>query len=179
MEGRDAPLYHHMEHDKAVIVFEADTLEPWWTHDVPGLGILKGTSMTRNASMTMRRPVTLVIDQRRISQTNRIVPLDGELVFAHTLGYRKMHDRRRHYVEPKDKAMFTLAEEFVVGVVKPLHVAVVRIVLHADTFLSGAQSWAVYEAARAYSKKWNVPIVGGKPFVDRERERRAVWREDD
>lgn len=161
-EARSAPLYHIMGYAKTMAVLPLDELEGRWEHDIPGLGRFTGTSMTRNKKLVLGREVRLVFDQQRLQASNRIIPVDGELVFRHTSGYSPLpfSDREGNQYG-KD---ITYSEEFVVGNVKPLHRYLVRIDLRIpnmqrrDEILTGAKAIDLRDTCLEFGQKFNIPI---------------------
>lgn len=78
-ESRSAPLYHYMDGEKAVNVFNADEMPARWQHDIPGMGKVRGNSFTRNTRYNHGRPVRIVANQERLAERNRIIPLASSL----------------------------------------------------------------------------------------------------
>jgi hypothetical protein len=123
MEGRDAPLYHGTSGFSAARIVAADTILPnsnqhqhahngFLRHDeLEGEAtIMRGVSLTRSLKLAFEfGEIVLVLDQRRLSQTHRIEPLDywGHSPSIEALGGRRQGKQAE-------------AEEFVIGPVRPL-----------------------------------------------------------
>lgn len=180
-ESSDASLYHFMDFNKAEAVFHDDAIRPSWKHDVPGLGEVYGTSMTRNHRLYVRnsRPVCIVVDRRTLKYTNKIVPLDGELVFSHTHKYRLVRDRTRYNTPSNIKHDFILAEEFVIGLIKPLNRYVTTISLNYVSHESVMQNWNAYLISKKYADRHGIPIIGGEAFINKFEERQKQWSDDE
>jgi hypothetical protein len=172
-EGRDASLYHTMNYDKAMDVFENDMMPARWEHKIPGGDIVKGNSFTRNKNLRHADTVWLIINQNAITN-NKIIPLDGEYVWAHSfdrkLPYNRQ-DRLRHQDPWGDREVWNsitkkneiqrgqpLSEEFVVGDIKNLHRIITKIVLFdsGQTYLGPNKSFNLFELTEAYAKKHQI-----------------------
>ena len=144
-EGRNAPLYHTMEYNKAMDVFQNDMMPARWEHKIPGGDIVKGNSFTRNKNLRWGNAIFLICDQQAIAYSNKIIPLDGEYAWAHSLDrplpYNRQ-DRLRHQSPWGDREVWNsttkqkeisrtqpLSEEFVVGDIKNLHRIIRKIYL--------------------------------------------------
>jgi len=174
-ESRMAPLYHHMEDDKAIDVFEFDTMPARWDHTIPGIGQVAGNSFSRNKRFNMGRPVRITIDQQRLSNHHRIIPLDGELVFRLAHDQWPARDRGPRNSERGDH----LAEEFVIGDIRSLHRYVLLVELRRATAMTDAESWDLYTSARKFTKNWRIPLRVDPEYLRRQKERLARWREDE
>ena len=180
-EGRDAPLYHTMDYDKAIDVFENDFMPALWTHNIPGIGKVDGNSFSRNKNLRFRNHVLLTINQRAITK-NKIIPLDGHAIFAYT-DYphfrsiddnrdRNQHDSRKGYNgigwgdsrshDGKITRGQPLSEEFVVGDIKNLHTIITEIYLfenvHYYKIIGNKRISELFETAKIFSEKYNIPL---------------------
>lgn len=129
-EGRDAPLYHGMSLEKAASVFKTDTLKASWTHDIPSLGKVTGTSLSRNSRLKYGN-IVLVLDQAKLSRRFKMIPLDGEFMF-----YKgNSNDRRQKVYNPFAPGNVSpqLAEEFLVGDIKNLSQYILEIQIALPT----------------------------------------------
>lgn len=155
MEGRDAPLYHWLSAAKAARSFNSDRLRPLFAHKM--LGSTKGISLTRNAHYTHSwaeagAPIRLTFNQGKLAQRYKIVPLDAEHAAAidRKDPNRDHHDRNDAYGKPGGE----MAEEFVLGIIEPLHLYIDEIFLrdyhNDDPFLM--------RALPRYLRKFNVPF---------------------
>lgn len=171
-----SPLYHLMAPEKAKIVFEGDALPAWWTHDVPGVGPVKGTSLSRNARLVMRdRPVRLVIDRTKLSRQHRIMPLDAEVVFGRTMNHPARPDRMMN-----KSPQHLFAEEFVMGDVGPLHECLIRVEMRdVGMIQSGSDVIGLYRVCRDYTKTWGVPFKVDREVLMSMRDTLRRWREDE
>jgi len=140
-EGRDAPLYHFGDEEKARIIFRDDVLPATFTHDLSGMGksVVKGSSLTRNGKLEiLSKDYKFTINQSIIAHTNKIIPLDGEYAhmaggsdpakFAHTNSSRN----RGSKTFPTGFSSNTIGnaawdEEFVVGDIHRFHKAVIMV----------------------------------------------------
>lgn len=179
MEAREAPLYHVMGEEKAAAVFASDTMPARWTHDIPGRGQVKGNSFTRNKYYKQTDYAgaegfvcRIVVDQNRLAQTHKIIPVHGELVYQ----YAKEKEFRSDYGidDPADinklaqdptnldrggdkEHTDVMDEEFVVGDITGLH----RYIRQIDIWSSVATTtdkgrFLVY--LLQYAKKFNIPV---------------------
>lgn len=176
-EGREGPLYHLMEIEKALAVFAQDAMEARWVHKLAGKEVI-GNSFTRNKKLVWGRPVRLTVDQRILAQTNKIIPLDGEYVFRQTHGYSLIRDRI--YNAP-DSTNAVWSEEFVVGPISALHRIIIAITLWVPWMKQPTPSEAVqvYEAAKQYSEKWSIPLHISDEFIDLINKATLGLNEDD
>lgn len=172
-EGRQAPLYHTMDYDKAMDVFEHDIMPARWEHKIPGGNIVKGNSFTRNKNLRHGNTVFLIINQQAITN-NKIIPLDGEYVWSKSLSggplpYNRQ-DRLRHNAAWADKSdqdrHETLSEEFVVGDIKNLHRIITKIYLFDSgrIVLGPTKAYNLHGMTKAYSKKFNLPFDMSEKF---------------
>ena len=153
-EGRDASLYHWMEGAKIINTLAGDRLEARVNHPIPGMGNVLGVSLSRNKKFTFgdRGEVRLTVNQTRLAQKFKIVPLDGEAAF-----------RRKAELEPtvadRDNAHrpeWMFAEEFVIGAgIDELHRYVSAIFIQRRSTRVPVEA---YQACAEYAAKWNIPI---------------------
>lgn len=183
-EGRDAPLYHTMDYDKAMDVFENDFMPARWTHKIPGIGAVVGNSFSRNKNLRFRNHVLLTVNQRAITK-NKIIPLDGNAIFSYTTSGRSFdrndfdrnrHDPRKGYkgigwgdTKSSDGKIIrgqTLSEEFVVGDIKQLHTIITKIYLFMSPnyMLYERQCFKLFEITKAYSEKYNITLSLSNDF---------------
>lgn len=179
MEARSAPLFHMMDGKKAINVFETDAIEGRWTHNIPGMGERTGTSLTRNNNnrMLLNRVVRLTLDQEKLSARYKIVPLDGEVVFAQTQNLRVHQDRKLNLPNAQ------LREEFLIGDIAPLHRYLMRIDIREGDFsrLKADDALRIAELIPAYAEQHNIELVIHPGFIDSIeyiREVRRNWDED-
>ena len=174
-EGRDAPLYHSMQWDKAAIVFSKDEMAANHVHKLAGKKI-KGTSLSRNPRLGNQAdpnygPVWIEFDQRKLTQRYKIMPLDADLVnyygrmqnFPQSLG-----PKQRQQTDKNLRKDFghQHAEEFVLGDIKPLHkfIKSITIIDAMDKQCSyvtkpGTQGEKGYAAVKKYVEKFNIKFV--------------------
>ena len=172
-----APLYHMMDYEKAEDVFKNNAMPARWEHDIPGYGKVKGNSFTRNKNPRIfwGRPVRLIMNQQVLASRNKIIPLDGEIVFANGRGVRSDPDRIMN-----SSLHNQFAEEFVVGDIRPLHKMISLIELREANFylLSGRNAVALLEFTQAYCEKYNVPLQIDPKFSEQIDEIKRRWAED-
>lgn len=178
-EGREAPLFHFMDNEKATSVFSKDAMPAYWEHEVPGIGEVKGNSFSRNQHfLYVGRPVKITVDQARLAQTNRIVPLDGERIFRTSKGgeARPGHADR---VMNSRKGHTQLAEEFVIGDIKSLHRVLTGIELQNPNVyhMSGQEIILLDELTRSYAEKFNIPLTVHPNYEAKVAEIRERWKE--
>lgn len=154
-EGRDAPLYHTMDYKKAEAVFLDDTMEARWGHRIPGYGKVMGNSFTRNKLLRWRDHIMLDIDQSKLAQTHKIIPLDGHMIY--TAGHLSPSEFGKVRAPIDRLGSQPLSEEFVVGDIKNLHRYITSITLLEYRSYAGDVSY-VYQFTSAYAKKWNIPL---------------------
>jgi hypothetical protein len=186
-EGRDAPLYHTMDFQKTVSVLKNDAIPANWDHLIPKVGRVRGNSFTRSKVFTMGgRFIRLVVDQAKLAQTNRIMPVDGERIFRHTLktDLDKNPERDELTLASRgDRQINTnpLQEEFVIGDIKRLHRCIIRIEVSKSNFynISGAESFELHDLLEAYGKKYGVEISFDPAFLEALEEIKERWAMDE
>lgn len=158
-EGRDAPLYHGMTLVKAASVFKTDTLPASWTHDIPSLGKVTGTSLTRNSRLKYGQGIVLVLDQTKLSRRFKIIPLDGQLMF-----YKQgASDRRQKEYNPFVTGPSpALAEEFLIGDIKNLSQYILEIQIAMPTGrapLNQTEFDAIQAEVTNYANQHGIKVV--------------------
>lgn len=129
MEGRDALLYHGTSFFGAAKIIEAGAIEARSEQWIDGKPV-QGVSLTRDPRVAARFGVVVfVLDQRKLAQTARIVPMD---FWGHSPEARGQRRQRDH----------AEAEEFVIGLIRPLdrvltEIRVRRAALKADALERG------------------------------------------
>jgi hypothetical protein len=120
-EGRDAPLLHGASIFKAIRVLDKDAFPAHTEHDIPGMGMTKGISLSRNKRMAYNY-VVFTFDQSRLIHNHKIVPLDGDQTVAgKTSIYRDRGNRDGFTYSSYNNMGKTadngteLSEEFLVG----------------------------------------------------------------
>lgn len=159
VEGRDAPLYHNfsLESEKAQTVFLNDVLPAAWIHNIPKLGKTKGTSFTRNPRLEWG-DIRLKCNQAKLAYTHKIIPLDGQVVFSNSVASGRVFipvtDRGG---SSSRKERDTLAEEFVLGDIKPLHDYLIDITVQT-TKEDSTKLKELLLPVLDYAYKWKVPV---------------------
>lgn len=155
VEAREAPLYHWVGERKLPGVLEDDFFYPDWEHILPeGNRKVYGTSMSRNPKFDYTdsgKIVRFTFDQGLLSRTNKIIPLDAEVVYDHTHGSGgtdPMVQRDRAKINPAR----VMAEEFVMGKITPAHKYITEILL-TET------EPELMQMVQEYSQKYGIPIV--------------------
>lgn len=192
-EARMAPLYHYMRQEKAFDVFANDVMPAKWKHLIGGREVL-GNSFTRNKNYEHGSAcVRLHMNQAVLAQRNKIIPLDGEVTFRHTL------DRDARAIDPdhtapdphnfRDRKVNSrglgqdraLQEEFVVGDIRPLSKAILLIeVLDASFYhISGHQAVTLLDTVQEYAAKHNVETMIHPRFIENVENIKAMWAQDD
>lgn len=178
-EAREAPLYHVMGEEKAAAVFASDTMPARWKHDIPGRGQVTGNSFTRNKYYKQTDYAgaegfvcRIVVDQNRLAQTHKIIPVHGELVHDYStekkwrsdFGIDDPVDINKLAKDPSNldrggnkEHTDMMDEEFVVGDITNLH----RYITQIDIWSSVATTtdkgrFLVY--LLQYAKKYNIPV---------------------
>jgi len=145
-EARMAPLYHWMDARKAQAVIQVDAMPARHVHRLPWTDEeTKGTSMSRNERFEFgfNKPWRFVFDEGRLSQTNKIVPVDAQAVHRYTyskgdptrdptgdLAFKDIDIQDRVAGRARGKQF---AEEFVLGDIAPLSRYLIRIDHYPDT----------------------------------------------
>lgn len=138
-EAREAPLYHWVGNDKLLPILDQDKMEAYWEHQIPGQAqqYSYGNSMSRNPRFTypeVGRKTRLIFDQGKLAQTNKIIPLDAERTFHTAQGAGAADftiDRDKPQAGETDRNV--MAEEFVLGDIKPLHKYLLKIEYHGKS----------------------------------------------
>ena len=162
VEGREAPLYHGINAGKLRDTLTSNTLKATWKHDIPGMGKQTGISLTRNKNVKYNY-VVLVLDQAKLAQRFKMVPVDGE-----HLVYKSDHVRDRSssistlaYRGPNN---LQLAEEFLIGDIPNLSNYLLEIHLveptHGTTSYHSEDLARIMTLLQDYSGKHNnIPII--------------------
>jgi len=174
--SRSAPLYHFMDHVKAMSVFFEDAMPARWEHNIPTIGNVMGNSFTRNGRFEFHdRPIRLVMDQAKLAQRHKIMPLDGEAVFRHKWTNRLAPGIRDRTLNPLPNQM---AEEFVVGDIKPLHAYLISVELNAPNhYMTGAETIELHEDTVKYCEKWAIPLTVSPAYLAKIEEIKQRWKE--
>jgi hypothetical protein len=177
-EGRDYPLYHFMDSHKGEATFSNNTMEARWVHNIPGLGNVKGNSFTRNPRLDHGSIILLTMDHTKLAQRHKIIPVDGERVFAN-------RDRPEGAMVPDIRGdrhgrSFTWSEEFVIGDIKNFNRYVKKIEIRGDQWRQIISYKKVIEIiidTKAYADKFNIPFYIDPKFlselmknIDRDRQ---------
>ena len=184
-EGRDQSLYHWMNPIKANSVFASDRMEARWTHRIDGRDVM-GNSFTRNSHFDWGRMIRLTVDQTRLTQTNKIIPLDGEYVFSRTHGHtetdwrkaRPFYMDRHAFSKLGRKASLVMAEEFVVGDINNLHRCLKQIEIHPLN-VSGGKFVACFISAHGYAAHFDVPLMVTSRAQEQWDEIMSIWQVTD
>jgi len=155
-EGRDASLYHMMDSKKAESVFQNDTMYATTQHKLPSHGLIFGSSFTRMALRLSRSfgTVWLEVDQTKLAQRHKIIPVDGEW----SLGYKKGDADLNRW---RDRRSEEFAEEFVIGDINNLHKYIRSItVIHNKQYryLNDEEKARLDNTCSDYAKKYSLPI---------------------
>lgn len=159
-------LYHGMDYGKALDVFYLDAMPAKFAHKFPIFGKEKdfdyyknpkrwennvyGNSFTRNKRLAWDY-VQITVDRNILAQTNKIVPLDGELMndYKNAMAFHKDTPNRfkanvpdgwkidrqgnrsvtsyRKFDYDRGMNRDQLSEEFVIGDIKNIHRCIVKI----------------------------------------------------
>ena len=192
-EARMAPLFHYMRQEKAFDVLTNDAMPARWKHLIDGREV-KGNSFTRNKNYEHGTScIRLHMNQMVLAQRNKIIPLDGEVTFRHTL------DKDAREIDPdynppnplnfrdrkinarglgQDRA---LQEEFVVGDIRPLSKAIAVIEILDVSFynISGHQAVTLLELVQDYTTKHNIETIIHPNFIENVNRIKEMWAEDD
>lgn len=155
LESRSAPLYHWMNGKKAIDVLEHDKFTQLWVHDTPE-GTLTGISLSRNANFTYgEKAVRLVFDQAKLATRYKLVPLDAERAFHHSIGTVSWYNRKDRKMNAADGQQY--AEEFVIGSIEPIHKYLLKIVVSRSALLYG-EARTLIAVIEEYCNKYNLPL---------------------
>lgn len=192
-EARMAPLYHYMRQEKAFDVFASDVMPARWKHLIDGREVM-GNSFTRNKNYEHGSAcIRLHMNQAVLAQRNKIIPLDGEVTFRHTL------DRDVRAIDPdhtspdpnnfRDRRVNSrglgqdraLQEEFVVGDIRPLSKAISVIEVLSPSFyhIRGHEAVELLDTVRAYAEKYSVDLIIDPRFIENVEHIKAMWAEDE
>lgn len=122
-------LYHNTSLEKLDTILRTNTLPATWAHVLPDGSKKTGSSLTRNPQLGRRiwttpfGPVQLVLNQDKLQQNYKLIPLDAENALQKQVDPSRLDDPRwqKRYNDRLLRAREQpFAEEFVVGDVKPL-----------------------------------------------------------
>ena len=154
LESRDAPLYQMVQRKKAEYIFSTDSMPARHIHDIPRYGKVMGNSFTRNSKLVWWGVVWLQINQTRLRQRHKIIPVDGEYVLSVMRGAKLDNDNR-------DRISEHLSEEFVVGDIVHLHYYITKITMrysNAFRLLSRIDILTLHKLVNDYANNWNIPL---------------------
>lgn len=170
VEGREAPLYHAINPGKLRDTLNSNTLKATWTHDIPGMGKQTGISLTRNKNVKYNY-VVLVLDQAKLTQKFKMVPVDGEHLFykSDTVRDRSSSISTLAHRGPNN---LQLAEEFLIGDIPNLSNYLLEIHLveptHGTTSYHSEDLARIMALLQDYSNKHNnIPIIV-EPTIKRQ-----------
>lgn len=164
LESRTGFLYHSIHQSKLQKLVDQDLLEAVWDHNIPGKGIVRGISFTRNKRFLYSDRSFLVFDAAKLSANNKITPVDAERIFSHTafntpisyrnavgadvssVSTRKMYKGKTPYEQPQD-------EEFIVGDIKNVSKKLVEIVVYDELQASEHGRYNIREYCDKYGVK--------------------------
>jgi biopolymer transport protein ExbD len=162
VEGREAPLYHAINPGKLRDTLNSNTLKATWTHDIPGMGKQTGISLTRNKNVKYNY-VVLVLDQAKLAQKFKMIPVDGEHLFYKSDTVR---DRGSSIstLTRRGPNNLQLAEEFLIGDIPNLSNYLLEIHLveptHGTTVYHSEDLARIMALLQDYSSKHNnIPII--------------------
>lgn len=179
-EERGGYLYHGMNEAKALAVLSNDSMPANWQSNIPGVGRVNGNSFTRNKLYGTRwidggYLVRLVIDQARLAQTHKMIPVNAERL--HRLAVT--NNTRRELGNPESNITdlpsstndrrksddARMDEEFVVGDINNLHRYVVSIeMVNVRESLEIRPATAL--ALVNFCKKFKIPLNGAPQILD-------------
>lgn len=178
-EGRLAPLYHNMNNTKAKHVFEEDVLYGRVTHRILGKGY-QGVSLSRNPRLggikeSWYGEWWLTLDQGKLAQRYKIIPVDADLAFYLTKNKKSVHSLTPKQLQLHQDRIIRQshdlgghhAEEFLIGDIEPLHPYVTRIVYlggsipNMKKYDKEAFKWRypTYEAGKTFADKYNITFI--------------------
>lgn len=115
-EGRDAPLYHGTGVGAAIRILIMDEIMAKTDHDGAKFGqsvrYLDGVSLTRDRQYAAADDISLELDQRRLAQSHRLLPLNYWQDKSTSARNMRAH-HLRGMAGPE-------AEEFCLGPIRPL-----------------------------------------------------------
>ena len=153
--SRSAPLYHQMEYPKTINV----CMPARWVHNLPDLGEVYGNSFSRNKHRHLRGVTNITVDQAKLAERFKIIPLDGEAI------YRRIP--RIPIGVPKDRPRSqydALQEEFIVGDIRNLHKYMISVELTAKYPHSDNTFMDLYQSTKEYCDKWSIPLTLDEEF---------------
>ena len=155
IEGRDAPLYHWVDDKKLFAILRRNEMGAYWEHTIPWHAnrYVEGNSMSRNAKLVWGGGVVrLTFDQRLLAMTHKIIPLDAERTFhQHAQGMDDFTPDRDKEPAGMD-ASSVLAEEFVIGDIKPLNKYLLEIEY-------GGSDPQIKGVIRTYAHEYGIKVV--------------------
>jgi hypothetical protein len=158
-----------------MMAFKSDAIGARWQHNIPGMGVVTGSSFTRNKRFDdpvqgykQAYNVKLVVDQSKLSRRHKIVPVNAELLHRSAM----KNNSRRSYGEPEDwditktgahafdrtktDITYRMDEEFVIGDIKNLHEYVNAIIINKVTHDPSGTNAPFF--VLQYAKDFKIPI---------------------
>lgn len=173
--GEEGYLYHWMNMKKTEDVFENDYMPARWEHEVGGRRIF-GNSFSRNKMFSFgeERCVRLTVDKRILASTNKIIPLDAELVHTQT-----------HFPQmkpPRDRLKFgrygsEFAEEFVIGDIRNIARCIVKV--DVRRYYSGSFYSFVQHTVKQFCHTHDIDYELSPEVQKYLRDTEERWAEDD
>lgn len=154
-EGRDSPLYHGTGWNAALQIITSNEILPNSSHKpkkllMHGDELVQGISLTRNLNTAFDfGKIVFEIDQRKLSQTNKLVPLD-----YWSTQYNPSLRSRSH--QQGDKYEY---EEFCVGAIKPFDKHLIAIWIQEKTKDRFSKMFTDEDTIKRYSVIFDNPLL--------------------
>lgn len=157
-ERRSGTLYHWMTDQKAEHCFKHDEMPARWEHYIPTIGKdFMGNSFSRNKRLILYYDYRLEIDQAKLATRYRIIPVDGNFIFHGNPKKFPSKDQTKRFVSHNhlrdriENVQNALAEEFVIGDIKQLHLYIMKIEFHGHI----EPNWLI-----EYCEKFKIKLTG-------------------
>ena len=108
----------------------------------------------------------MTLDQRKLSSTKKIVPLDAELVYRHNSDLSQspgFRDRRMNKAHGQQ-----YAEEFVVGEILSLHKMLKKIDVNYSVYRRQSMFKQLMKDVREYCQKYNIELYIDPKMIKHE-----------
>ena len=180
-EGRDAPVFHWVDHKKLVNILSKNSMPARFTHTLPETNQqVTGNSMSRNPKFyagDVWKIARLTFSQSKLAHTHKIIPLDADVAYRHGSGEEAFvtdrgkeheHEKLINLKMAKQGTLVTsdvMAEEFVIGDIEPLNIYLIEIFVFDAAAMKKAipmknvNHEQIVAQVDEYGKQYGIPVT--------------------